>query len=90
MGINVMKILTSYLISIGWGLVAAISMSLSMGILLKVYDTMTPIDEWEEIRKGNIACGIIMAAVIIAFGFVVGMAMVMPDSLFINLSHVSQ
>ena len=90
MGVNVMKILTSYLISIGWGLVAAISMSLSMGILLKVYDMMTPIDEWEEIRKGNIACGIIMAAVIIAFGFVVGMAMVMPDSLFINLSHVSQ
>jgi len=79
------KIVIGYIVSIGWALVAAISMSLSMGILLKVYDLMTPIDEWEEIRKGNIACGIIMAAVILAFGLVVAFAIGSPDSLVITL-----
>lgn len=73
------KVLISYVVSIGWAIVAAISMSLSMGILLKVYDMMTPIDEWEEIRKGNIACGIIMAAVVLAFGIVVALAIASPD-----------
>lgn len=78
-------ILIRFLVMIGWALVAAISMSLAMGILLKVYDMMTPIDEWEEIRKGNIACGIIMAAVILAFGLVVGLVTAAPDELTIKL-----
>lgn len=78
---NIVKILIGYVVSIGWALVAAISMSLSMGILLKVYDMMTPIDEWEEIRKGNIACGIIMASVILAFGMVVALAIASPDTI---------
>ena len=78
---DITKIVLGYVVSIGWALVAAISMSLSMGILLKVYDMMTPIDEWEEIRKGNIACGIIMASVVLAFGIVVAFAIAAPDSL---------
>jgi len=78
---DLVKILIGYVVSIGWALVAAISMSLSMGILLKVYDMMTPIDEWEEIRKGNIACGIIMAAVVLAFGIVVALAIASPDTI---------
>lgn len=78
---NIARILIGYLVSIGWALVAAISMSLSMGILLKVYDMMTPIDEWEEIRKGNIACGIIMASVVLAFGIVVALAIASPDTI---------
>ena len=78
---NIGKILIGYAVSIGWALVAAISMSLSMGILLKVYDMMTPIDEWEEIRKGNIACGIIMASVVLAFGIVVALAIASPDTI---------
>ncbi len=74
-----MALLFDFLRSIAWALVGAISMSLSMGVLLKVYDAMTPINEWEEIKKGNIACAIIMAAVILAFGFVVGLAIASPD-----------
>ncbi len=82
---NLLAVLVKFLLMIGWALVAAISMSLSMGILLKVYDMMTPIDEWEEIRKGNIACGIIMQAVILAFGIVVGLVTASPDELTIRL-----
>lgn len=55
-----------------WALVASVAMSLSMGILMFVWDKMTPrVDEWEELKKGNVAVAIVMAAVILAFGIVV-------------------
>ncbi|MFP4498007.1 MAG: DUF350 domain-containing protein [Vulcanimicrobiota bacterium] len=74
------EFVVSYLKAFGWAIVASIAMSASMGILLRVYDLMTPIDEWEEIKKGNMACAILMAAVILAFGFVVGMIISTPDT----------
>ena len=55
-------------------------MSLSLGILLFVWDKMTPsIDEFEELKKGNIAVAIVMAAVIMAFAIVVA-AMMLPTA----------
>lgn len=55
-----------------WALVASVAMSLSMGILMFVWDKMTPrVDEWEELKKGNVAVAIVMAAVILTFGIVV-------------------
>ena len=55
-----------------WGLVASITMSCSLGILLKVYDFLTPgIEEFEELKKGNISVAIVMAAVILAFAMVI-------------------
>jgi len=77
---NVVALLVEFLKVIGWSLVASLSMSVSLGLLLKVYDMMTPIDEWEEIRKGNIACAIVMAAVILAFGIVVAMVASAPET----------
>lgn len=68
------KLLYEIIKNIGWALIGAISMSLSLGILLKIFDWMTPIKEWEEIKKGNVCVAIILASAIIAFGFVVGMA----------------
>jgi uncharacterized membrane protein YjfL (UPF0719 family) len=47
------------------------------GILLKVFDWLTPINEWAEIQKGNLSVAIIMAAVILALGIAVGFA-IMP------------
>ena len=55
-----------------WALVASVSMSLSLAILMFVWDKLTPrIDEWEELKKGNVAVAVVMAAVILAFGLVV-------------------
>ena len=55
-----------------WALVASISMSVALGVLMFVWDKMTPrIDEWEELKKGNVAVAIVMAAVILSFGLVV-------------------
>lgn len=73
-----MALLMRFIETILWALVAAVSMSLTLGILLKVYDLMTPIDEWEEIKKGNIACAILMGAVIMSFGLVVMAAILAP------------
>lgn len=65
------KIMIEYLITFGWAVTGAISMAFALGILLKIYDFMTPIDEWEEIKKGNMTVAILMAAVIIAFAIVI-------------------
>ena len=66
-----------YLRTFGWGLVGAITMAVSLWLLLKVFTWLTPIDEWEELRKGNLGIAIILSAVIIGFAIVVG-SMVAP------------
>lgn len=69
--------------TIGWAVVASIAMSLSLGILLFVWDKITyRIDEWEELKKGNLAVAIVMASVILAFGFVVGMIVHQGGAIF--------
>jgi len=67
-------ILKDYLIGSGWGLLGSLIMAISLGILLKVFAWLTPINEWEEIKKGNIAVGIIIGAVAIAFAIVIASA----------------
>jgi len=66
-----MEVLKNYAMLIGYGIVGAITMSLALAILVKVWGWITPIDDWEEIKKGNIAAGIVMAAVILGFALVV-------------------
>ncbi len=69
-------ILMGYLKDLIWVLFAAVAMAMSLIILLKVYDFMTPrIDEQEELKKGNIAVAIVMGSLILAFGFVTGMVL---------------
>jgi uncharacterized membrane protein YjfL (UPF0719 family) len=64
--------LTQYLITFGWALTGAISMAVSLSILIKIFSFITPIDEWEEIKKGNVGVAIIMAAVILGTALVIG------------------
>jgi uncharacterized membrane protein YjfL (UPF0719 family) len=71
------RVLLDYLTAIGWGIVGAISLAFGLWILLRVFDWLTPIDEWEEVRKGNVSVAIIMAAVVLALGIAVGFA-IMP------------
>ena len=71
------RVLLDYLTAIGWGVVGAVSLALGLAILLRVFDWVTPIDEWEEIRKGNISVAIIVAAVVLALGIAIGFA-IMP------------
>ncbi len=62
------------LLTLGWALVGALSMALAFGIFLKIFAWFTPINEWEEIKKGNVAAALIVAAGLIAMGIVVGAA----------------
>ena len=60
-----------YLITFGWAITGALSMAIALGIGLKVLHWLTPIDEWEEIKKGNIGVAIITSVVILAFAIVI-------------------
>jgi Domain of Unknown Function (DUF350) len=69
-----MEIFIEYLKLIGWGVVGILTMVLSLWILLLVFTWLTPVDEWEELKKGNLAIAIVMAAVIIGFALVISSA----------------
>lgn len=68
-------LLIQYLITFGWALTGAISVALSLGISLKVFDLLTPIDEWEEVSKGNIGVCLIISSIIIGTSIVIGLTL---------------
>jgi uncharacterized membrane protein YjfL (UPF0719 family) len=70
-------ILEQYLITFGWAITGAMSMAFALSLLVKVFMWITPIDEWEEVKKGNIGVSIIIASVIIGTALVIGLT-VMP------------
>lgn len=72
------SIIMQYLITFGWALTGAISVALSIGLALKVFDWLTPINEWEEIKKNNISVAIIISALIIGTSLVIGLT-IMPS-----------
>jgi len=58
--------------SLLWAITAAIGFSLGVGIALKVFDWLsTDIDEWEEIKKGNMGVSMIFTALIVMVGLIV-------------------
>ena len=57
--------------SLAWAIVAAISFAFAMGLAIKVFDWLSKdINEWEEIRKGNLGVALIFVAMILAVGLV--------------------
>jgi uncharacterized membrane protein YjfL (UPF0719 family) len=73
-----MEILIDYLKLIGWGAVGIVTMAFSLWILLSLFTWLTPVDEWDELKKGNLAIAIVMAAVIIGFALVISAAIAPP------------
>jgi uncharacterized membrane protein YjfL (UPF0719 family) len=53
-------------------------MAFSLWILLSLFTWLTPVDEWDELKKGNLAIAIVMAAVIIGFALVISAAIAPP------------
>ena len=74
-----MEIFVEYLKLIGWGIVGILTMVLSLWVLILVFTWLTPVDEWEELKKGNLAIAIVMAAVIIGFALVISSAIAPPN-----------
>ena len=51
--------------SLLWAITAAIGFGLGVGISLKVFDWLsTDIDEWEEIKKGNMGVSLIFVSIL--------------------------
>lgn len=73
-----MTIIVDYLKLIGWGAVGIFTMVVSLWILLSVFTWLTPVDEWDELKKGNLAIAIVMASVIIGFALVISSAIAPP------------
>lgn len=59
----------------GYGLIGVIMMSVALGMLVKVWDWITPIDGWELLKNDNIAVAIVVSSVFIAFAIVVAAAL---------------
>jgi uncharacterized membrane protein YjfL (UPF0719 family) len=65
-------LLAEYGRAIGWSVAAAIGFSFGVGLALKVFDWLsTDIDEWEEIKKGNMGVAYIFVALIVMVGLLV-------------------
>ena len=57
---SLMGILTQYGRAVGWSVTAAVGFAFGVGIALKVFDWLSSdIDEWEEIKKGNMGVALI-------------------------------
>ncbi len=70
-----MEILMAYLITFGWALVGSVSMAIGLVLSLTIFNFLNRgVDEWKLIREGSIPMAIVLAAVIIATGIVVGNA----------------
>jgi len=64
--------LMMYLRGILWAIVASIGFSFGVGLAIKVFDWLsTSIDEWEEIKKGNIGVALIIVSLILMVGLLV-------------------
>jgi uncharacterized membrane protein YjfL (UPF0719 family) len=70
-------ILEQYLITFGWAITGAVSMAIALSLLVKVFTWITPIDEWEEVKKNNIGVAIIIASIILGTALVIGLT-IMP------------
>ncbi|MEW6197767.1 MAG: DUF350 domain-containing protein [Planctomycetota bacterium] len=76
----VVFIFRQYAVTLGWAITGAISMGLGLAIGMKIFTWLTPkIDEIEELKKGNIAVGIVLAGLILAIAAVVAIT-VMPET----------
>lgn len=69
------EILKAYLVTFGWAIVGSIAMGLGIIIALKLFTLSTrKVDEWELIKQNNMAMAVVLAAVIISLGIVIGSA----------------
>ena len=69
---TLMGLLTQYARAVGWSIAAAVGFAFGIGIALKVFDWLsTEINEWEEIKKGNMGVSLIFISLIVMVGLLV-------------------
>jgi uncharacterized membrane protein YjfL (UPF0719 family) len=72
LGLGLEETLLQYLRAVGWSITASVGFAFGIGIALKVFDWLsTEIDEWEEIKKGNMGVALIFISLIVMVGLLV-------------------
>lgn len=65
-------LISSYARALGWSIIAAVGFAFGVGIALKVFDWLsTDINEWEEIKNGNLGVSLIFISLIVMVGLLV-------------------
>lgn len=71
MGAELSSLFPQMVRSLLWAMVASVSFAFSMGLAIKVFDLLSKdINEWEEIKKGNLGVALIFVAMILSVGLV--------------------
>lgn len=71
-GPNYQSVLLNMLFAVVWSIVAAIGFAVAISIGFKVLNLLTPgLDEWDELKKGNMAVAVLWSAFTIAVAVVV-------------------
>lgn len=66
------SIAMNMLFAVLWSIVAAIGFAAAMAIGFRVLNLLTPgLDEWQELRRGNMAVGLLWASFTVAVAIVV-------------------
>ncbi|PCI89450.1 DUF350 domain-containing protein [Candidatus Kaiserbacteria bacterium] len=68
-----MEIFTQYIITFGWALTAAVSMAIAIGVGLKIFTWISPLNEWDEVKNGNLGMAAILVSVILGMAIVVAL-----------------
>tara|TARA_B100000809_G_scaffold125065_1_gene123303 strand:+ start:230 stop:460 length:231 start_codon:yes stop_codon:yes gene_type:complete len=72
MGLDLISQLIEYCRAIGWALAASIGFSLGVAIAVFIFNKLsTDIDEWQEIKNGNVGVALIEVALIVMIGIIV-------------------
>ena len=72
MGLDLITTLEQYARAIGWTISASVGFAIGVAIALWIFDLISrDIDEWEEIKKGNIGVSLIFVSLIIMIGLIV-------------------
>ena len=72
MGLDLHSQLIEYIRAIGWALTASIGFSLGVAIAVMIFNKLSKdIDEWQEIKNGNIGVALIEVSLIVMIGIIV-------------------
>ena len=72
MGLDLSAQLIEYLRAIGWAITASIGFSIGVSIAVIIFNKLSKdIDEWQEIKNGNIGVALIEVSLIVMIGLIV-------------------
>ncbi|HPC36447.1 MAG TPA: DUF350 domain-containing protein [Candidatus Marinimicrobia bacterium] len=64
--------LMMYVRALGWAIVAALGFSFGVGLAIKIFNWLSSdVNEWEEIKKGNLGVALIIISLILMVGLLV-------------------